>query len=479
MLALLFLNVSYTLFRVYVKDPVLKNAYVFVCNLNLCISYDGALMRVYIKGFGCSSSFADKEVLAGCLQAAGHTIIENPQNAEVVIYNTCAVKTPTENRMINLLKRVPKDKKLIVAGCLPLINLKRLKQEVHFDGVIGPAFGERIVEVIRKVSRGIHVVELTEAAMNMPRLDLPYLRINPKTSIIPISYGCTGSCTYCCVRFARGKLRSYHIEDIVNRVERDVSEGICEFWLTSQDTACYGKDRGFTLAELLQCVCSVKGNFFIRVGMMTPDNFLNIIDRLLEAFRHKKVFKFLHLPIQSGDDGVLRRMNRLYSVKDFVNVVKRFRRAFPQSTLATDVIVGFPGETKDAFNRTWKLIENIRPDITNISKFFLRPETSATNLKPCIPPLEVKHRSALLAKLARHIAFERNSIWKNWSGEILINEIGKAESVIGRNFAYKPVVIRHINGSKCARNLLGKSVSVRIIDIFQSYLAGEIMKNTC
>jgi len=432
-------------------------------------------MRIYVKGFGCSSSVADAEVLAGCLSSAGHTIVNDLQNADMVLYNTCAVKTPTENRIIYLMKRIPKEKKLIVAGCLPLINFERLCKEVRFDGVVGPAFGEKIVDVVTQVSRGTYIAKLKATRVKLPQLGLPRMRVNPRISIIPINYGCLGSCTYCCVRFARGKLRSYCIKEIVNKVEKDLTEGVREFWLTSQDTACYGKDIGTNLAELLDGICNVNGDFFVRVGMMTPNNLRDIADELVEAFRNEKVFKFLHLPVQSGDDDILRRMNRFYLKEDFITVIKKFKKLFPQSTIATDVIVGFPGETEKAFKHTWDIIEEVRPDIVNISKFFARPKTLAKTLKPQIPHSKVKQRSARLAGLARYIAFEQNSNWSSWSGRILVDEIGKAESFVGRNFAYKPIVIRNNHGE----NLLGRFICVKIVDVFQSHLLGETLQSAC
>lgn len=465
------LSFALVLFRVYVKAHPLNNVYVPVCDFNLYILNDGATMRIYIKGFGCSSSLADTETLAGCLARAGHKIVGTSQKAELIIYNTCAVKTPTENRMISLLRRIPKEKKFIVAGCLPLINFERLSREARFDGVVGPAFGEKIVEVVEQVSRGVRTVSLEDAPENMPPLSLSRIRVNPKVSIIPISYGCLGSCAYCCVRFARGKLRSYGIGEIVSRVEEDYAEGVCEFWLTSQDTACYGKDVGTDLARLLESVCSVDGDFFVRVGMMTPNNLLEILEPLLEAFQNDKAFRFLHLPVQSGDDDVLRGMNRLYLTEDFATAVKRFRKAFSQSTVATDVIVGFPGETEEAFKNTWKLIEDTRPDIVNVSKFFPRPGTAAACMKTHVTPSEVKQRSTLLAGLARNVAREQNDRWRGWSGRVLVDEVGRPGTVVGRNSAYKPIVIRTRHG----QGLLGQFVSVKVTDAFQSYLLGRVL----
>ena len=428
-------------------------------------------MRIYVKGFGCSASLADSEVLAGCLSKAGHTLAADMQSAELVIYNTCAVKAPTENRMMSLLKKVPREKKLIVAGCLPLINPERLRREIRFDGVVGPAVGERIVEVVRQVSEGGHVVVVEEGAGSIPRLDLPRVRLNPSVSIIPISYGCLGSCAYCCVRFARGRLRSYSVREIVSRVEGDVAQGVREFWLTSQDAACYGQDIGADLAELVESVCGVDGDFFVRVGMMTPNNLSGILEELVEAFGSCKVFRFLHLPVQSGDDKVLERMSRFYSVEDFVAVVERFRKEFPKLTVATDVIVGFPGESESEFDHTLRLVEKVKPDITNVSKFFARPKTAASSMEAPVSNLEVKRRSASLASLARRVALEKNSGWVGWSGRVLVDEVGKLGSVVGRNFAYKPVVLRGCEG----RGLVGEFVDVKVVGAFQSHLVGEIL----
>ncbi len=429
-------------------------------------------MRIYVKGFGCSSSIADAETLEECLSRAGYEMSSHPRDADVIIYNTCAVKTPTENRMISLLKRAPEEKKLIVGGCLPLVNFERIEKEIQFDGVVGPACGEKIVAVVRQVSQGEKVKELEDATSAMPRPGLPQARRNTIISKIITSYGCLGACAYCCVRFARGKLRSYSDGRIKERVKKNIAAGAREFWLTSQDMASYGRDIGTSLPKLIQTVCSVNGDFWVRVGMMTPSKALDIIDELVAAFKDRKVFKFLHLPLQSGDDDVLRLMNRAYSTSDFVSIVREFRSEINQLTLATDVIVGFPGESNEAFNRTRKLIEVLKPDIVNISKFFPRPKTAAADLNPKVPPEEVKRRSALLAGSTRRISFERNQKWKGWNGRILLDEVGKSGAVVGRNSSYKAIVIRDGNNGLLKP---GQFLSARIVDASQSCLLGEIV----
>jgi len=425
---------------------------------------------VFLKSFGCSTNLADGEVMAGCLARAGYVLVDSLAGADVVVYNTCAVKGPTENRMIDLLKRVPKSKKLIVVGCLPLINFERLQREASFDGVAGPALGERIVDIVEAVLKGDKVVALEGAERAKPDMHLPRVRLNPVIGIIPISYGCLGSCAYCCVVFARGRLRSYSVSEIVERVKMDLAEGVREFWLTSQDTACYGLDLGTSLPELVEAVCRVEGNFKVRIGMMTPNMALKILDRLVKAYENDKVFKFLHLPVQSGDDKILQRMRRFYTADDFRHIIEVFRSVFPKMTIATDVICGFPGETREAFERTVQLIRDIKPDVVNVSKFFARPRTIAAQMRDIVPFSEIKARSAFMSRLALDMALERNREWVGWEGEILVDESGTVSgSWIGRNFAYKPIVIKRDGG------MLGNFVRVKAVEAFPTHLEGEII----
>ncbi len=427
-------------------------------------------VKVFVKSFGCSTNLADGEVLAGCLLKAGYKIATNVTDADVVVYNTCAVKGPTENRMIEVLKRVPKGKKLIVAGCLPIINFERLCREARFDGVAGPAVGEKIVSIVEGVLRGEKILALENVQNSRPSLNLPRIRLNPVIGIIPVSYGCLGSCSYCCVIFARGRLRSYSINEIVEHFKRALVDGVKEFWLTSQDTACYGRDIGTNLPKLVEAVCNIEGSFKVRIGMMTPNMARGILEDLIEVFRSDKVFKFIHLPVQSGDDQVLQRMRRFYSTADFIEMVEAFRRAFPKSTLATDVICGFPGETEEAFERTMRLIKDVKPDIVNISKFFARPKTQAAKMDHAVPLSQIKERSAILSRLASEVAFEKNQGWIGWEGEVLVDEVGKmGGSWVGRNFAYKPVVV------KSPKNLFGEKVNVKIVRAFSTHLEGEIV----
>ena len=433
-------------------------------------------MRVFVRSFGCSSSVADGEVMAGCLREAGFELVQNVETADIAVYNTCGVKAPTENKIIHLLKHVPADKRLIVAGCLPMINFSRLTREVRPDAVVGPALGEGIVGVVRRVLNGEKLVVLDGSLCSKSDLYLPRVRVNPVIGVVPVAYGCVGECSYCCVRFARGKLRSFGVNEVVDYIRRSLSEGVKEFWFTGQDVACYGLDLGSSIVDLLRKVCNVDefGEFWARVGMMTPNLLLSILDGLSEFLSEQRgmgrVFEFLHVPVQSGDDGVLRLMNRRYCVEDFKRVVAVFRRMLPRVTVATDVIVGFPSEDEEAFENTVELIREVKPDVVNVSKFFARPNTAAVRIDGKVEAGELKRRSEVLADLIGRIGLEKNKAWVGWSGRVLVDERGKKPSSwVGRNFAYKPVVVR------CDEDLLGRFLNVRVVDAYQSHLLGEVV----
>jgi len=353
---------------------------------------------------------------------------------------------------------------------LPVINFERLLREVRYDGLIGPAAGETIVTLVQRVIKGENVIELGNALDSKPDLSLPSKKLNPVISAIPVNYGCLGSCAYCCVVFARGNLRSYSIPDIVRRVKKDLRAGVKEFWITSQDVGCYGKDIGANIVELLQSLCNIKGTFYLRLGMINPNMVQPILEDLIAIFHNPKIFKFLHLPVQSGDDLILEKMQRFYSVEQFKDIIIKFRATIPDITIATDVICGFPGENLNAFSNTLQLIKDINPDIVNVSKFFARPKTIAAKMKNNLVDLkEIKRRTTETANLVRKISITKNKCWEGWTGDVLIDEIGKKPSSwIGRNFTYKPVVI------KSPDNLLGKTIKTKIITAFPTYLLAKI-----
>jgi MiaB-like tRNA modifying enzyme len=425
-------------------------------------------MKIAIKTYGCAANIADTETTTGILTKQGHQITTETE-ADIIIFNSCAVKGPTENRIINAIKQTPKTKKTIIIGCLPKINIERLNHETQVDGITGPSIGEDIIEIVNCVASGEKITTIQQTPKEKPPLTLPKINTNPIISILPINFGCLGSCAYCAVVLARGKLQSYSIPEIIQRVKTDIATGNSEFWITSQDTAAYGREIGKNLAELLHAIVEVEGEFKVRVGMMTPNMINDMQPELIEVYKNPKIFKFLHFPIQSGNDQILKKMRRFYTTNEFKKSLVAFRTTFPELTLATDIIVGFPGETKQAFENTLQLLKEIKPDITNVSKFFARPKTLAAEMKEDkVSPEEIKQRSIIATSLVKQLSLEKNTQWKKWSGEILVDEKGKVKgSWVGRNFAYKPIVI------KSTQNLLGKKIHVKIVKVTETYLIGE------
>ncbi|MBR9682909.1 tRNA (N(6)-L-threonylcarbamoyladenosine(37)-C(2))-methylthiotransferase, partial [Candidatus Woesearchaeota archaeon] len=359
------------------------------------------------------------------------------EEADVIILNSCTVKNPSENSLMRELEKYKDSYKIvIVAGCVAQADPEKLGGYP----LIGTNQFDQIVEVVEEALNENIVCNLSQE--DTPSLKAPKVRENPVVEIIPICRGCLGNCSYCKTKAARGELVSYPIEDIKLRVRRALMEGAKEIWLTAQDCGCYGFDLNTNLAKLLEELVTIDRYFKIRIGMINPNHLLKIKDELLKVFSNEKIFKFLHIPLQSGNDEILKAMKRKYSMEDFLNLVKEFRQHFPRITLATDVIVGFPGESEEQHWETLNLIRRISPDVLHISRFWARPKTPAAKMKNQIRGDEIKRRSGVLAEIFKNIAHMQNEKWLTWEGEILIDDQGtEPGQMIGRNPSYKQVLV--------------------------------------
>lgn len=407
-----------------------------------------------IETYGCSMNKADSEAMAGLLSAAGFV----PGDGGILIINTCTVKTPTENKILRRLRGLS-GKKVIVSGCLPAAS-PEIAEKFPYFSFLGLNV-EDIVSAAKAVDRGERFLRIGVGGC---RLTLPRTRENPVVEIVPIAQGCVGDCSYCITRFARGGLVSYPKDLVLESIRKAVSEGAGEIWLTAQDTGAYGLDSGETLPSLLNAISSLEGCFHVRVGMMNPSHVLGFLDELIEAFDNEKFYRFLHLPLQSGDDSILSDMNRGYSAADFMRIVARFRKRIPDLTLATDVIVGYPGEDEVAFERTLKVIDSVRPDVLNISRYWARPKTRAAEMKQ-FPGRVTKQRSRRMNELFRRISLENNRKWVGWTGEVLVSERVEG-GYCARNPSYKSVIIRS------TEDLFGRKLKVRISSASVYYLRG-------
>ena len=404
---------------------------------------------------------ADSEIMSGLLAEKGFKI---SKNSDLIIVNTCTVKTPTERKILKRLRELEKEgKNVIVTGCIPAAQ-PNIADDFRKFSFLGTNVSD-IEVAVQSVLKGDRFVKISIDR----ELDLEKkLRSNVLVEIVPIAQGCVGNCSYCITKLARGNLKSISEEKLLTRVKKAINENVKEIWLTAQDTGAYGFDIGKNLPDLLNRISDIDGKFFVRIGMMNPNHVKKIFDGLIESYKSKKIYKFLHVPVQSGDDEILKKMNRQYTVKDFKNIVEKFREEIPDITISTDVIVGFPEENEKQFQNTIDLIMDVKPDVLNISRFWSRPGTSAEKMKQ-FPGRETKRRSRMMNELFRKIGLERNKRWVGWEGEVLISDVGKYSGYCARNFAYKPIIL------KSEKNLLGKFVKVRINDATRYDLRGEII----
>jgi MiaB-like tRNA modifying enzyme len=426
------------------------------------------MAKIYLSAHGCSANIAEFEIASGLLKEAGFEIVDNPRESEINIIFTCVVKQQTFNKMVHKIKELTKLKKpLIVAGCMAKSDFKLIEKINPKASILSPDNTTRVVEVVNSTLKGKRLVLVEDS--KLMKLNLPRCRKNPLVGIIQVARGCTSNCSYCYEPY-RSKLFSYPIEEIVKEAKKAVSEGCKEIWLTSLDNGCYGFDFGSNLAKLLEELCKIEGKFFVRVGMMNPLHVKKFLDELIKAYENEKIFKFLHLPLQSGSDRILELMKRGYSSKDFLEVVEKFKKTFPQLSLSTDIIVGFPSETEEDFDLTLKLLEKIRPSFVNISRFGARPGTEAAKMKQLSSKI-INERSLLLTKLVKKISLEENRKWIGWKGEVLIDERGKTNSFVGRNFAYKPIVL------KVEEKFFGNFFEVEVKEAKENFLIGDLTLN--
>jgi len=421
--------------------------------------------KIYFETYGCSYNKADTKIMENIV-AKQFDIIDDLKWADVIVLNSCYVKTSTEHKIINrikeLVKRFP-EKKMIVAGCMPKIDKERVLESNPKASLLGPQNVDKIEVVIKKVLSGEQLSFLDYRRVDKSGLPKLWKKDNV-IRIIPICEGCADACNYCCTRIARGPIFSFDCDGIVEEIRNEVQDGAKEFWLTAQDASAYGLDKKNDLADLINKVTKVDGEFFVRVGMMTPNHALKILDKLIQAYKSPKVFKFLHLPVQSGSNRILKTMLRGYNIEEAGKVIEYFRNEFPIITFATDIIVGYPGETEEDFNKTIEFLMKTKPDIVNLSKFGKRPRT-AVKFGNRYDLHKVKERTRIAHDVISRLQLQGSSRWIGWHGKILIDEHIGMDSV-GRNDHYKNIVLKESIP-------LGTVVDVEVTEAYKHFLLGK------
>jgi MiaB-like tRNA modifying enzyme len=377
---------------------------------------------------------------------------------------SCTVKTPTQRKIEKRIRQLHRlGRPLVVAGCMPKAQRDLVAEIAPGASMMGPDNIRKVVGVVEAAIKGISSEALEGGSPD--RTCLPRIRENPVVHIAPIASGCLGSCSYCIVKRARGSLTSFPAEAIIDDARAALESGCREIWVTAEDTAAY-RWGGVGLPGLLEGLSDLPGRYFIRVGMMTPNQAMPILDSLIDAYRSDGVFKFVHIPVQAGSDDVLKRMGRRYTVDDYRGLVRRFREELPLVSISTDIICGFPGETEDQFEDSIRLVEETKPDVLNISRFWSRPGTEAASMEGQLHGRITKKRSRRLTGLWKELSLAGNLRWVGWEGEALVDEAGRSGGMVARNVAYKPVVLRD-------PVRVGDFVEVRVTGAMRGYLIGE------
>lgn len=406
---------------------------------------------------------ADSELMRGILSDDFEE--SSKEDADFVILNSCGVVEKTERKILKeAVELKNKGKKVIISGCLPLVSFEECFKTA--DGLLGPSNVSSIGLLAEKIMKGKKefIVEKENVDKAGMCFDKKRAAKDTCSAIVSIAEGCMGNCSYCATKFARKGLNSFEKENIIGEIKEALSSGFKEIQLTSQDLSVYGMEKGKpALPELLKDISLIEGDFKVKLGMMNPGHAKRMLEELLSAYQSEKIYKFIHLPLQSGDDELLKKMNRGYSVNDFTSIVKAFRKKFKETIIATDIIVGHPLETEESFKKTVELIKKIQPEIVHIFKFSKRKGTADFNLKD-LPDRIKKERSRIISELFEKYNLKKNKKYKGRKLDVLIVEKRKGK-YLGRTDSGRAVVLEKNNGRE--------RIKAKIIGCKWNYLIGE------
>lgn len=388
-----------------------------------------------IRTYGCQLNESDSEKMSGILKSISFADAST-DDADLVIFNTCSVRENAHDRLfgnLGLLKTVKKrNPKMIVAVCGCMMkqgeNVEKIRKSYPFvDLIFGPQDIHRLPELLYKLAfETKKVYDVSAVDYLADDLDLPIDRSRKFRALVPIMYGCNNFCTYCIVPYTRGRERSRPFSQIIKEVTDLASEGYKEILLLGQNVNSYGKDQANTpdFADLLSAVSDIPGISRIRFMTSHPKD---LSDRVIDIMASRpNIESHLHLPMQSGSDRILKAMNRHYTREQYIRTAMLFREKFPEGTISTDIIVGFPGETEEDFEDTLSLMRLIRFDAAFTFQYSVRPGTPAAGMEDQISHEVVTERFTRLLDLQNGHCYESNLSVVGKTEEILIE--GRSET---------------------------------------------------
>ncbi len=394
-------------------------------------SYQGKTYHVVT--YGCQMNVHESEKIRGILSSLGMNEIDDIETADVVVFNTCCIREGAEDRAYNniMALRPSKEKNpnkiIVLCGCMPQQNegKYKLKERLSFvDIIIGTHNVNQLDQyLLRYATDKTHIYEIIDKPVgNLDRNNA--IRDDKINAYVNIIYGCNKFCTYCIVPYVRGREQSRPAKEIYNEVKDLVqNQGYKYITLLGQNVNSYGKDLKdkMSFSELLSYLCTIEGDFKIKFMTSHP---MDLGDDLIRVMKKEdKVAKALHLPVQSGSSKILAKMNRHYDIKHYMSIIRKLKRAMPNISLSTDIIVGFPGETEKDFNQTLKLLKKIKYDQVFAFMYSKRTGTPAATFENQIEEKEKNIRLNKLLRLQKLIQKDQIKKYFNKTYDCLIRHI--------------------------------------------------------
>ena len=429
--------------------------------------------KLKILTYGCQMNVADSERMAGLLKKIGYTLTEDLDAADLILINTCCVRSTAEDKVFGqigrfkTLKRQKPSLILGVAGCMAQKEGANLiKRAPHIDFVLGTGQSSEVARVVESLElERKHFIDISNVSGDIPSEVFP-LRGGQVSTFVPIMYGCNNFCTYCIVPYVRGRERSRKPEEIFSEVKQAAAEGFKEITLLGQNVNSYA--GGMTFAQLLKNVDKIAGVERLRFMTSHPKD---LSDELIAAIAGgKNICEHIHLPVQYGSDKILKRMNRVYSVEKYLKLVEKIRAAIPNVSLTTDLIVGFPGETAEDFQETLDFIKAVKFDAAFTFIYSKRSGTPAATFENQIDDKTKHRRLEKLMEIQNAISLEKNRALIDSVVEVLVEGASKTDDKIftGRTRSNKLILFEH------GAEHVGDLISVKIIQAQTFLLKGKI-----
>lgn len=437
------------------------------------------MKKVYIETLGCQMNKSDAERMFGMLEHIGYTETKEPKEADMLIINTCSIRQLSEDKAYSAIgvwgkwKKKKPDLKIIFAGCVAQQGGKNvLKRAPYVDLVLGTQRLYELPELVKRLEAGEKLVSVEETPYKETEIKIN--RVKSINAWIPIMEGCNNFCTYCIVPYTRGRERSREPELIIAEVKRALADGFKEITLLGQNVDSYGKDlEGWNLSKLLREINAIEGNFRIRFVTNYPTDITEeLIQTVIEL---DKVCEYFHIPMQSGDDYILKKMNRRYDYATYKKICDNLRQRIPDVTITSDFIAGFPGETEEQFENTLKAMSELELDYSNTAAYSPRERTVAAKWVDLYVPEDVKtERLARLNEHNRACCLKSNQKYVGREMEVLVEKFESKEErgknvITGRTRNNKIV---HIPYDK---DITGEFINVKIVKARTWYLNGEIV----